>query len=78
MENETKAWWTSTTIQGAIISAIGLLVTILKATLGVELLSNAEVDQLVAGLFGLVGLVMIVIGRLKAKPGVKLGWKNSK
>jgi len=76
--NETKAWYLSTTIQGAIVSAIGLLVTILKAVFGVELLSNTEIDGLVSGVLGLIGLVMIVIGRLKAVPGVKLGWKNSK
>lgn len=77
MENETKAWYESTTIQGAIISALGLVITLLKSVLGVELLSTEEIGALVSGVLGLVGLVMVIVGRLKSTQ-TKIGWSNSK
>ena len=75
---ETKAFWQSTTLQGTVVAFLGFVSLVLKAIFKVEIISNDEINSLVGGLFGLIGLVMIVIGRLKAVPGVKLGWKNSK
>ena len=75
---ETKAFWQSTTLQGAVVAFLGFVSLVLKAIFKVEIISNDEINSLVGGLFGLIGLVMIVIGRFKTTPGVKLGWKNSK
>lgn len=65
-----KQIYMSTTVQGAIISFLSLLVMLLKLDIG-----NEEITQIVTTLFGLAGLIMTVYGRIKATGALKLGSK---
>lgn len=68
----TKAWWSSTTIQGQIITVVMFLLTIFK----VNWLNQEQVTLVVTALLAIVGVVMSVYGRIKAgEEPVKLGWK---
>ena len=58
----TKVWWKSTTLQGAVVEAFSLL----THWLGVPVVKD-ELDTAVASVLGLIGLVMVVVGRVKAK-----------
>lgn len=62
MENGTKNWYQSTTIQGAVISVFVFLTQIFKLEI-----ANDEITSLVVGAFGVIGLVMVIYGRIKAK-----------
>lgn len=61
MSGEQK-WYESLTIRGAIISALVFVVQLLNLEIGSE-----EVTQLVTSVFGLISLVMIIYGRVRAK-----------
>ena len=63
---QTQSWYTSTTLQGALIAIIGFVASMLKATLKIDVISNDEINSLVAGLFGVIGMVMVIWGRIKA------------
>jgi len=66
MDNGTKSWYQSTTIQGAIISILVFLGQILKIEIGTE-----EISTFIIALFGVVGAFMVVYGRIKAKYIIK-------
>lgn len=63
-----KQIYLSTTIQGAVVSFLSLLVLAFKLEV-----SDTEITQFVAGLFGLIGLVMTIYGRIKANRNLKIG-----
>lgn len=60
--------FTSTTIQGAIIAFLVLIVQVFNIKI-----SSEEITQFISGLFGLVSLVMIIWGRLKADKPLGFG-----
>ena len=62
---ETKPWYLSKTIIGAIIQLLVFIDVIFRLEIGGE-----TINQLIIGIFGVVGLVMVIYGRLKAKLGV--------
>ena len=63
---EQKSWYTSTTLQGAAIATVGFIASMFKMWFKVDLLSNDETNTLVTSIFGIVGLITIIIGRIKA------------
>lgn len=66
--NETKWWMDSMTIRGALLTTLPTLVAILKL-FGVEI-GEGEVNVIVEGLAGIAGLiggVMAIVGRFRAK-----------
>jgi len=65
MEGEKK-WYLSTTIQGSIISFLALLVAYLQLDI-----DNATLTNLVLGVFGLIGVILTIYGRIKAKYVIK-------
>lgn len=60
--NDKKPWWQSRTIIGAIILAL----TQLSSLLAPDTIRAAEIATLVEAAFTLIGLAMVVIGRLRA------------
>jgi len=64
---ESKPFYESTTIQGAIISVAVFLFQIFKIEVGSEL-----VTSFVVGVFGVIGTGMVIYGRIKAKKGINL------
>ncbi|MEK7578856.1 MAG: hypothetical protein AAB456_04070 [Patescibacteria group bacterium] len=63
---EEKRWFASTTIQGNIVAAVGLLVQLFKLPV-----LGDEVSQVVSAVFVLIGVGVSVYGRVKTK-GEKL------
>lgn len=57
-----KKWYLSTTIQGSIVSALGLVVQVLKLPI-----ASDELSAGVAALFVLVGVGMSIYGRVKTQ-----------
>lgn len=70
MEYESKFFLNSTTIQGAIIAFLVLVVQVFNIKI-----SSEEITQFITGFFGLISLVMIVVGRLKAEKPLGFGRK---
>jgi hypothetical protein len=64
--SEKKNWYNSKTIQGGIINL--LVFVSLMFDLGIE---ESTFISLVQGIFGVIGTVMIIYGRIVAKVGVK-------
>lgn len=62
----TKQWWASTSIQGNVVSAVGLLVQVFKLPLAPDELSAG-----VSALFVLIGIGVSIWGRIKTR-GEKL------
>lgn len=62
MSDEKKLWYQSTTIQGDIIVVIGLLVRVLDMPI-----LEDEIKAIVSALVTVIGIVMVFIGRFKAK-----------
>lgn len=67
---DTKAWYTSTSLQGNIITAFGLIVK----WAGLPVLTS-EIEAVVGVIFILAGVVMAVYGRIKTK-GEPIGWST--
>ena len=64
MANQTKSWWSSTTIWGglvAIVAGIGGAVGLDAAGLATDL------NELVAGVVAAVGGIVSIIGRFRAR-----------
>ena len=59
---ETKSWYLSTTLQGTIVSALGLLVQVLKLPIGTE-----ELTAGISAVFILIGIGVSIYGRIKTK-----------
>ena len=66
-----KNIFASTTIQGTIISLLVMVVQIFKINIASE-----EITQIVSGIFGIVGVVLTVIGRLKSEKPLGLFGKS--
>ena len=66
MDN-SKPFYLSTTLIGAAV----MLVSLVLKQLGVEVL-EPEVEQAIVNLVGVVGFVLVVLGRLKAKQKLTL------
>ena len=63
----TKLARNSTTIQGAIIGSIVLILNILRM-FGLNLdLDEGILTELIASMFGLASIIMVVVGRIKAR-----------
>jgi len=62
---ETKPWWQSTTIRGAIVAILGAIAGVLSIT-GVVSIGTPEIDLIVSSIFTAIGGVMSIIGRYKA------------
>jgi len=56
----TKQWWASTTIQGSLVSALGLAVQVFKLPVATDELSAG-----VSAIFVLIGIGMSIWGRVK-------------
>lgn len=65
-----QQWYESTTIQGSLISFLDLLVLLFHLQIGNDLITN-----LVVAVFGLIGAVMTVWGRIRASGAIKVGSK---
>ena len=63
-----KSVFASQTIQGAVISFVSLVVLLLKVDV-----KESEITAFATGLFGVIGLVLTVIGRLKANRNLTIG-----
>lgn len=66
MENGTKKFYESTTIQGGIINLLVFLDLMFDLKIGGEI-----INSFIVGIFGVIGLTMVIIGRLKAKYVIK-------
>jgi len=60
-----QAWYQSTTIQGGLVQLFVFLDLMFKFNIG-----NETVTALITGVFGLIGTIMVIYGRLKAKKTV--------
>ena len=69
---DTKMWYKSTTIQGAIIQLLIFLDLLFDLKIGGE-----TINGFIVGIFGLVGMAMIIIGRLKVKTNLGFTEKTS-
>ena len=70
--DKQKNWYTSTTIQGQIIIAIGLTLEVLRAFYGISFIEKDELAQAIAAGFALIGIAMGIYGRLKATKVIAL------
>lgn len=52
----------STTFAGAVVSLVSFILMFFKIDI-----SNEEVTQIVTGILAVIGTVMVIVGRLKAK-----------
>ena len=71
--NETKAWWQSKTIWGAIVTVASLALTFFKVQIDPQtqqVLVN-EVTAVVSAVGALVGTVLTIYGRFKATKKIK-------
>lgn len=66
-----KQLYTSTTLQGAVVSFIALIVMLTKVDIKQE-----EITAIVSGIFGVIGLGLTIYGRIKANPNLLLGSKK--
>jgi hypothetical protein len=57
-----KPWYASTTIQGAIIQLFVFADLAFKFQIGTE-----AINEWITGIFGVIGLTMVIYGRIKAK-----------
>ena len=62
---DSKAWYKSTTIQGAIVAIISNI--LLLSPIEMSNAELAQVSNVVTGIANAVGFVMIIIGRVKAQ-----------
>jgi len=60
---ETKAWYLSTTLQGSIVTMIGLILSWVKF----DGVTTEDVSTVVAAIFTVTGVVYTIIGRIKTK-----------
>ncbi len=65
---ESQPIWQSTTVQGAVVQLLSLAAILLHLNIGSDLIS-----QLVTGLIGVVGTVMVIYGRIKAVKPLSIG-----
>ena len=63
-----KQIYLSTTVQGAVISFLSVIVLVFKIDIASE-----EVTRVVTTAFGLFGLILTIYGRLKANRNLKVG-----
>ena len=61
----TKAWYKSTTIQGDITVVLGLLIRVFDLPI-----ITGEIEAVVSAVLTVVGIVMVFVGRLKAKTAI--------
>ena len=66
MENETKKFYQSTTIQGGIIQLLVFLDLMFQWEIGSE-----TINQWIVGIMGIIGTTMVIIGRIKARYNIK-------
>jgi len=69
MEN-TKALCQSTTVQGAVVSLLGFIVSFFKLPIATE-----EIGQVISALAVLIGFGMTIYGRLRAREQIVGFWK---
>jgi hypothetical protein len=62
-----KKWWTSKTIQGGVITMLMFILTVS----GVDL-DKGLVTEFVGALFHLIGIAMVIYGRVKAQTSLTL------
>lgn len=65
---ETQQLWESTTVQGGIIQILDLAALMFHLNIG-----NDLITQLVTGIFGIIGVGMVIYGRIKAVKPLALG-----
>lgn len=68
MPDDRKPWYQSMTIQGGAISAITGALMFLPIQLPED--AQTQVAGYVTALFNLVGFVMVIVGRIKAKTSI--------
>ena len=64
---ETKPWWQSKTIVGAIV----LLLSVLFAKVGLDVKSET-LQEVVQSVMTILGFVLVIIGRVKANKRLRL------
>lgn len=69
---DTKPWWQSTTIRGAIIALLGAVAAGLSLA-GVVDIQGAEIEVIITGGLAAIGGVFAIIGRAKAKTKITGG-----
>jgi hypothetical protein len=65
---DSKPWWTSTTIQGGIISFLSAAAPIITNVLHIDI---GDPAKLVSAAFTLIGFVMVIVGRGKADKAIR-------
>ena len=73
MEEQTKPWWQSKTIWGALITIIALILSLFGVQIDEQtkqVLINESV-ALATAVAGIVGAVLSIYGRIKAKQRIK-------
>ena len=73
MEEQTKPWWQSKTIWGALITIIALILSLFGVQIDEQtkqVLINESV-ALATAIAGIVGAVLSIYGRIKAKQRIK-------
>lgn len=60
-----KPWYTSTSIQGSVITALGFVLSFVQQHYVVNI-STADVTFYVSSVFSVIGIVMAIYGRAKA------------
>lgn len=68
MNEQSKPWYQSKTIIGALVTGAAAV----AATFGLEIGPEGQ-EQITTGLVGIIGAVVVVIGRVKAKDKIKGG-----
>jgi len=64
--NNSKPWYQSKTIIGGIINALVLVSYVSGLKISEEI-----IGELINGVAGVIGTVMVIIGRIKAQGGIK-------
>lgn len=67
---ESQPIWASTTVQGAVIMALNAIAMFLHLNIGGDLIT-----QLVTGVVGVIGTIMIIYGRITAVKPLSVGGK---
>ena len=73
---ESKKYLKSQTIWGAILASVPMIVVVLGA-FGIQITQNEtsqilnNIDQIISGVIGILGIINVVVGRSKAKVGLK-------
>lgn len=65
---DSQPIWLSTTVQGGVIQLLSMLTFLFHLNIGSDV-----VTQLVAGVFGLIGTVLVIYGRIKAVKPLSIG-----